>query len=511
MKICGIHRGLAAIVVCCAYCSFSLAQSSPGDTLGRPPGSAGVPGQTGAAGQSGTATGVGGLPGGAAMADFDTLMNLIQQTIDPDSWLAAGGTNSLLPYPAGVYVDPQGHLRRVRESAELSHELLTSASERPRHPWRTTSPRRTVSLKRLEQELTSFATSGLRPTTELLKLAGLSRIQYVKVDVATEDVLIAGPAADQALPGQDFGFLLEDLAVVASLVNTQTAPLGCSIEPSDTGLLAAQQMFQDPAAIRRLARNPQMVVEQMQEKIGPHLVRVFGMNPQSTTAVALVEADAHMKQLGFGTVATRTPVDSYFHHLDRQASVPNQSLIRWWFAYADEPIRANAEQGMFELPEQCVAVLSEQQWVGQQGRAPTGASDAAADAFAEGISERLDDLRTTHASYARLCAVFESALALQLTLESTGQPSLAAWFPNLCSLGQRVNSAVQEPVSVEGLTTWHKLKNGTIVAVVSGGVKIDTMRLASRKSWQPSQFLASSLVPEPASIPSSAHGTWWWD
>ncbi len=35
-------------------------------------------------------------------------MNLIQQTIDPDSWLQAGGTNTISPYPSGVYVDPKG-------------------------------------------------------------------------------------------------------------------------------------------------------------------------------------------------------------------------------------------------------------------------------------------------------------------------------------------------------------------------------------------------------------------
>ncbi len=201
------------------------------------------------------------------MADFDTLINLIQQTVDPDSWLAAGGTSSILPYPSGVYVDPAGHLQRIRETEPLGVDLLTQ-SDSPRHAWRTSSSLRTVSLKKLDQAMFEIATRGLRPSQELLKLAGLSKIQFVKIDLANEDVVIAGPAADQS-----FGFELQDLAVVAALINTATAPLGCSIEPSNAGLLAAQDVIRQ-GALKRLARNPQLIVEQMQEKIGPHNVRV---------------------------------------------------------------------------------------------------------------------------------------------------------------------------------------------------------------------------------------------
>lgn len=63
----------------------------------------------------------GAIGGGAAMADFDTLMNLIQQTIDPDSWLAAGGTSSILPYPA--------NLSLVVSAPQTTHERITDLLE----------------------------------------------------------------------------------------------------------------------------------------------------------------------------------------------------------------------------------------------------------------------------------------------------------------------------------------------------------------------------------------------
>jgi general secretion pathway protein D len=47
----------------------------------------------------------GGVPsgrGGGSMADFDSLMTLIQQTIDPDSWEALGGVGTMAPYPQNL-------------------------------------------------------------------------------------------------------------------------------------------------------------------------------------------------------------------------------------------------------------------------------------------------------------------------------------------------------------------------------------------------------------------------
>ncbi|MCM2369341.1 type II secretion system protein GspD [Aporhodopirellula aestuarii] len=40
--------------------------------------------------------------GGGSMADFDSLMQLIQQTIEPDSWEALGGVGTMAPYPQNL-------------------------------------------------------------------------------------------------------------------------------------------------------------------------------------------------------------------------------------------------------------------------------------------------------------------------------------------------------------------------------------------------------------------------
>ncbi|GIX00730.1 MAG: hypothetical protein KatS3mg111_4062 [Pirellulaceae bacterium] len=61
------------------------------------------------------------IGGGAAMADFDTLMTLITQTIDPDSWLANGGTSTILPYPSNLSI--------VVSAPQTTHEKIADLLE----------------------------------------------------------------------------------------------------------------------------------------------------------------------------------------------------------------------------------------------------------------------------------------------------------------------------------------------------------------------------------------------
>lgn len=447
-----------------------------------------------------------GNPGGGAGANFSQLMMLIQQTIDPNDWI--DNSNTMSPFPNGVYIDPAGQLKHLSSDPRALWLALSTSASELRLPWRTESPLRIVSLRKLDRALGEIAAGGLRASHELTHLAGLSRIEYVQVDVANEDVLLAGPAT-AGRAGVPQGFYLADLALFVELISSRTTPFGCSIDPTDAGILAAQELLKPVAAWKRLAHNPKKFVGQMHDKIGLHHVRVFGMPANSPAAMALVLADEHMKQLGFETAQTPVAIDSYFEHLDRQADVPAQSLVRWWFAFANEPIRANEGKDRFQLPNRCVALFSEQQWMSLAGLKPTGEQDAAADAFAKGMTEALDKLREAHPAYARLCAMFESALALQLVLESNGQHDLHAWFPNLQRYGQAACDPQMELKSVTGLTAWHKLKQGTVVAVVSGGVRIDAKSLASPEHWR----AASQEIDLPQSSTrfdgDSKH--WWWD
>jgi Protein of unknown function (DUF1598) len=306
------------------------------------------------------------------------------------------------------------------------------------------------------------------------------------------------------------GYFLEDLAIVCALVNKQTAPLGCSIEPKQDRLLAIKNFLAKPDAGSMLSKSPKRFAEQLAELMGDQDVQVFGMNPRCGTAVALVAADEHMKQMGFGKAKLPVKLKTYFDHMDSKNQVSSESMIRWWFAYTDKPITTNESKTLFKLPSDCVCVLSEQQFVTQNGRQPTGNKDLAADAFASEMTAKMNELRNLEQNYSRLCCVFETALALQLALDSTSMADLRPWFPNLVGLGKMDQRKIVEPKSVAGLVTTQTLKKQKVhVAVISGGVTISPTQAAQKSNWEVSSVLNGSAVPNAAKAPESK--AWWWD
>lgn len=455
-----------------------------------------------------------GAPGGGVIQDWQTLMMLISQTVDPEEWRDFGGTgnSTMIPYPNGVWLDAKGHLKRLERNGGMMPGFVAGAA---RQQWRAGSGLRTVSLKQLDSALGQTNARGLQPSAQMLQLAGITHIQFVAVDKVNRDILIAGPAAK----GNENGFLLEDLRTLAGLMNDHTAPLGCSLDPNNQGILEAQKFLADPAVIGRLGRTPQLVADQLKAKVGPHSVNIFGIDAGSNTALALVNADEHMKRVGLGLATTTPKIKTYFDHLNRQGAAPAQSLIRWWFAYNNAAIQVNAGNDLFELPSQTVAVMSEQQWVNAQGdRQATGGNDEAADAFAKEMTEKLNELRATEPVYARLQGIFELGLALQLSIEASGQPSLSEWFPNLAYRTTQTHATTQTPKSVEGVTAWDRLSNRTVVAVISGGVKLEPAAVASRTNWNASSQVARPAKLSAVSAATVANGStsadmtqWWWD
>lgn len=447
-----------------------------------------------------------GASGGIALSGMMELMMLIQSTITPDEWMGIGtGNSTIYPWPNGVWLDAKGQMTRRQNDVSMPDWRSGMAQAQ----WRAGAGLRTLSLKQLDAALGLTTARGLPPTAQMRQLAGITHIEFIAIDKDNHDILVAGPASNAA--GDENGFLLEDLRTLASLMTNRTAPLGCSLDPNNQGILEAQKFLSDPGVVARLGRAPHSVAEQLKAKVGPHSVNVFGIDPRSSTALALVDVDEHMKRVGLGLSSTVPKIKSYFDHLDRKGAAPTQSLIRWWFSYNNSPIDVNASGDLFQLPKQVVAVMSEQQWVDAQGkRQATGANDEAADAFAAEMTEKLGALRATQPAYARLQGIFELGLTLQLAIEATEQPSLKEWFPNLCYRTPESNANRQAPTSVEGVTAWDRLRNGTVVAVISGGVMFEPAAIAKNVKSQ-----APSHISRPASLDLAKHSAsqtqWWWD
>lgn len=435
------------------------------------------------------------MAGGGAMADFSTIMMLIEQTIEPDSWLNAGGESTQFPYPNGVYVDPRGHIRRLKESGNLSNSFALGGTNRSF----AGKGMRSVSLRQLDAAIAQRLSMGLSPTRDMHEMGGLARIQYVVMDKAHDDVLFVGPIA-QGTEGI-CGFTLDDLVTLARVVSNKTNPLGCSIDPTQEGLKKAGELLNQSSTVQRLARQPRAVTEQLRTALGAHSINVFGLDSSSSTAVALIDADEHMKRVGLGAARTTPHVRSYFENLDSDTSLPQQSLIRWWFSYSDQPLSVNEQGDVIEFPANTVAVLSQQQWMDQQGtRKPTHQADRAADAFAAEMTNKLPQIRKVHPTYARLNAIFELSLALQLAVDASQQDNLASWLPTVCQDNRLVTPVAQPPKTIDGLATFNRMRNGTVVAVISGGIVVDVAATAGQQKRVNSK---SSLVASTSKIKQS--------
>jgi len=139
--------------------------------------------------------------GGAAQADFDSLIDLITSTVDAESWAENGtGEGQISPFGInGVYADPRGTLRFAsRQVIRASLRKIPPTFKLPiqatraRHP----SPLRYVSLNRLEAAI-AYQQQNHRPLSpDMLTLAGLQRVQYVMIYPESGDLVLAGPADD---------------------------------------------------------------------------------------------------------------------------------------------------------------------------------------------------------------------------------------------------------------------------------------------------------------------------
>ena len=120
--------------------------------------------------------------GGAANADFDSLIDLIVSTVQTETWAENGGGEAeIRPFPGGVLVDAAGTLRLKSRAAttgknglaELRGAVPPSASPQAADA-RRASQLRYISLPRLEREIARRQAARKPLDAEMLTLAGLA-------------------------------------------------------------------------------------------------------------------------------------------------------------------------------------------------------------------------------------------------------------------------------------------------------------------------------------------------
>ena len=187
--------------------------------------------------------GVMGARGGAAMADFDTLINLITSTIAPDSWDDVGGAGAVEPFPTGVYVDASGVMKRLAPSRARPLLGTQRHAATARFGQSRCAPQFGAPQSLAGTTGTAVAAAaGLWPISQRLHAAiGRDLPHQVSVRLPeTGDMVLAGPASDwhkdaegRVVNGETGTpvLQLDDLVTVLRNAYERGGKLGCAIKP----------------------------------------------------------------------------------------------------------------------------------------------------------------------------------------------------------------------------------------------------------------------------------------
>lgn len=466
--------------------------------------------------------------GGAAMADFQSLMDLITNTTGKPTpgWEADGGVGRVEQFPQGVLVDANGFMSKstsVAKDGSLASVRKSAVASTGNQDAHKASNLRKVSLTRLEREVQLRNALG-QPVDDIMRnLAGLRKIKYVLIYPESGDIVLAGPAGDWfadadgravSTEGNQPVLQLDDLIVLLRNATEGDATFGCSINPRNENLAKMKEYVEQSTKRPLQAGQRDAWVQKLRELVGVQDIVVFGIDPRTRVARTLVEADYRMKLVGMGLEPSVMGVTSYLDSIKvaKDGSLPPMDVLRWWFTLNYDALQATEGHDAFELVGQGVKVLSENELLTQRGeRIHPGKAEELNREFAASFTKHFPALAAKYPIYGELRNVFDLALVASLikSHDLAGQVNWhMSYFGNPEACPVELGYA---PKQVDSIVN-HRVINGKHVVVgVSGGVSVDARGLAQPgkiKTDSYGKIEADRNGSKPKNLPADG---WWWD
>jgi len=324
------------------------------------------------------------LAGGLTGADFESLIQLIQnETSGP--WEEIDGYGGTIDqFEQGVHVDPNRMLsvvlreersRRLRELGVVAR--LADLNEDVARP----SPLRLVSLTRLERAVAARLAEG-KPVVETMKrLAGLYRVEYVFVFPEQGEVVIGGPAegwkytdsGDALAVNANWPTLcLDDFVTVYRVFSRDDAQaFGCSINPRREGLQRVKRFVELSRARGPLAAGAGVRnwVRQIQRLLGLQDIEIYGVPEDSRVARIIVAADHPMKLIGIDKLNGGPGIPSIFDLLTPEEQRAGRiDALRWWLTMKYDALLHSPDHNVYQIQGSSVLCRSENQFISDQGK-----------------------------------------------------------------------------------------------------------------------------------------------
>jgi hypothetical protein len=480
-----------------------------------------------------------GSSGGAASADFDSLIDLIVSTVANETWAENGGGEAeIRPFPTGVMIDAAGTLQLLKSTAPAPELAARRGAAPPIAAAKSGDARRTsqlrfVSLPRLEREIIRRQDAHEKFDPALLTLAGLQRVEYIFVypgednsksgDAMPGDLVLAGPAGDwrvdpfgrivSAESGEPIVRLDDFLTLFRRAQQSKSTFFGCAINPRQAAL-AATQAYLDKTAARPIEPSRRKAwLKQLRETLGRQDVEIFGIDPTSRVARVLVEADVHMKLIGMGLEDGVPGVESYLASVKASGQPPAaMSVLRWWFALRYAAIRTSPAGDAYELVGDGACVLSENEALAAQGqRVHTGQSDPLNQQFADSFTAHFAALADKYPIYGELRTIFDLSLAVAL-IDADKLAERAHWKPTRLLDNEKLRlPRGPAPREVDTVANCVVVNRRQIIAGVSGGVMVDAEKTLANRTAETSTTLSTVRGAAPAAIAADDSIRWWWD
>ena len=412
----------------------------------------------------------------------------------------------------GISIDPQGQLTAAApEMKRQLREEMLKALEKVPGELGTPVKMRKVSLRGLNDAVkAALANNGGVLPDAIKYMAGLQRIEYVFVDEANNDLILAGPAEgwtiDQSgnVVGVTTGrpvLLLEDFIVaMRSVEEARRGGITCSIDPTAEG---RQNLDNYLAGLTRMDASVKAGVERA---LGPQVITIQGVPQSSHFARVLVGADFRMKRIAMHL--DPSPVrglPSYLDMLPSARAVKN-AMPRWWLACNYEPL-AQSEDGLaWQLRGPGVKAMTEDEFIEADGTVrQSGKTSALPQKWADLMTAKYEDLAAEDKIFGELRNVMDMCVIAAL-LEKEQLLAKA----NL-ELDMIKNESSPVPMEVYPTPTtvpsfFSAMKKGREwVITASGGVDIN--------SWEVASHTETTLGMDKLRTEQLAANTdsWWWN
>ncbi len=458
--------------------------------------------------------------GGGTPADFQPLIDLIQEeTVGP--WdIDEPGTGTISQFNAGVTVDPQGLLYRLTKEEQTGRLAALGIQARTADinaDMSRQSDLRMVSLTRLEAEVSRRVAAGEPVVESMKKLAGLSQIKYVFVYPESNEIVIAGPAegwkydANGVAVGSASGkpaLQLDDLVTVLRTFSPGARQMfGCSIDPRPEGLKAVKQFVTESQNAGPLAAGgAKGWASKLGTKLGRQDITIYGVPSNSHVARVILEADYKMKLIGIGKLEGGSNIPDYFELTQQNSELASSNVeaLRWWLSMKYDAVLHSPDRSTFEIAGSSVQCKSENEHLKETGeRVHTGKSEPINDMFAKNFTEHYSELAAKDPVFADLQSVFDLALVAALIdredLDGKAHWNRGAFAPN----GAYRVASYNVPKSVDTVVNHRVYKGQEVVVQVAGGVRADVAAVVTDKSIQKESTTATK--------PALPEGRWWWD